>query len=244
MKNKLSYRHFLKLTVLILGVSFSPVAEAAVFNLDAVDSGWYHITGNHTASINNYFTGICGSGCPQNPGDHRSFFVFDVTSISDEIISATLNLFNPSYNSTDASEDLSIYDVTTSIADLTGTSTTDTAIFDDLGTGTLYGSRTVLAGDTGVTIVITLNTAALTDLNNASGLFAFGGALTSLSSSGPEYIFGNSEDGFRRLTIETRDPVQQNPNPPSSSEVPEPSSLLLAGMGLFLAFFGKKKIEV
>jgi hypothetical protein len=100
---------------------------------------------------------------------------------------------------------------------------TDVAIFDDLGSGTTFGSYVASAADNGTTISITLNAAGIAALNAAAGsTIAFGGVLTTLSPPANQYVFGFStatfvEDDVRRLDL---------------TVVPEPASLTLVGLGL------------
>lgn len=224
--------------------SFQGNVQASILTLDAVDSGWYDTTGEHTAVNANYLTGLCGAACPSHPTEHRGFWVFDLSAVTDPITSAVLNLFNPDYNSVDASEILAIVDISTPIAQLTAGGTGLTAIFDDLGTGTTYGTAAATSADDNQTIGITLNSFAIQDLNNASGLFGFGGYLTTLQPSLVQFLFGGSSGtSLRQLRLEIQDPVTQNP-PPGASSVPEPSTLVLGLAGLVLALAAHRLVPV
>src|SRR5688572_5130771 len=64
-----------------------PCAGATV-TLDAADSGFYFARGAHNPSIENYLTGLFIT-------EHRSFFVFERSSVTGTINSAMLRLFNP-----------------------------------------------------------------------------------------------------------------------------------------------------
>jgi hypothetical protein len=120
----------------------------------------------------------------------RNFFVFDLSSITDTVTDATLRLYNPSdvdsnpdndgYDSVDASETYSVYDVTSAIASLVGGSA-GAGGFADLGSGTLLGSIDVTAASNGTFVDVALNASALAYLNSKLGeQVAFGGALTTL----------------------------------------------------------------
>jgi hypothetical protein len=85
--------------------------------------------------------------------------------------------------------------VTTSAAAITGNAA-GLAGFNDLGSGTLYGTRLVSTADNGTVIEIVLNSAALADLNAASGLFLFGGALGTVAGPSDQYVFGFSMASF------------------------------------------------
>ncbi|HTL48668.1 MAG TPA: PEP-CTERM sorting domain-containing protein [Verrucomicrobiae bacterium] len=218
-------------------LSAAQTAHAASVTLDAVYSGWYLDNGSHTNSNLNYLTGSCPTvPCTTNGGEHRGFFIFDLTSVTDPIVSATLSLFNPDYTSGDTTETLDIYDVSTDPVTLAQTAVGQTGYFDDLGTGVKYGSTSVSNADDGQAVLIPLNAGALLDLNNASGYFAFGARLSTLQDSTLQYLFGNSSGTSpRKLLLETQDAVVPSPS------VPEPSSILLAGMGLLLGLAFKTR---
>lgn len=212
-------------------LAVAPCAAAPV-TLDALDSGWYLANGLHLADNENYLTGI--SRASARSGEHRSFFLFDLSSVGGIIRSATLRLYNPTdqdilfeppsdplpggYESPDPTETLHIYDVHTPVAAMTG-GTAGPAGFDDLGSGTLYGSRVVSGADDGTVVEIPLNAAALAALNASRGRFLFGGALGTLADleDVPEFVFG-----FSMVSVEgdtTRQLVL---------DVPEPSTFVLS----------------
>lgn len=227
--------------VVLLALISSSSAAAATITIGAIDTGWYATWGRGGGTgVQNYITG--GNAGPF--GETRSFFVFDLLGIDAPIVSATLRLYNPSsavsgdsgngYASVDATEVMALHSVETSIAALMG-ATGGSGTFDDLADGTLYASRTVSAADDGTLVSFDLNQNALSDLNAASGLFAFGGSLTTLGS-GDESMFaytgGPLNHSFvsnitRELVIET-----------SPLPVPEPASIFLFGAGV-IAFVGQ-----
>jgi hypothetical protein len=193
----------------------------ATVTLDALDSGFYFADGRHNPAIENYLTGLFTT-------EHRSFFVFDLSSVSGTINSATLRLFNPDvspilpgYVSPDPTETLNIYDVTTPAGDITG-NTAGVNGFNDLGSGTLYGTRVVSAADNGTVVEIALTNAAVTDMNSAAGLFLLGGALGTIGT-GNQYVFGFSMTSFvpdktRQLVLDV-------------TPIPEPSTAALMAFG-------------
>jgi hypothetical protein len=133
-----------------------------------------------------------------------------------------VSAFLHGYVSPDPTETLDIYDVTTAAASVTD-GTAGVAGFGDLGSGTLYGSRIVSAADNGTVVEITLNAAALADLNAAGGLFVLGAALGSLSGVADQYVFGFSmapfvDDHTRQLVLDV-------------ATVPEPSTIALFAVG-------------
>src|SRR6185295_13537336 len=109
------------------------------------------------------------------------------------------------YVSPDPTEELIIYDVSSPAADVISNAG-GIAAFQDLGSGTVYGSITVSAADNGKVVEIPIGPAALADLNAASGLFLLGGALGSIGA-GDQYVFGFSMAAFvpdhtRQLVLE------------------------------------------
>ena len=94
----------------LVSVGAAP-CHGAIITLDAVDSGTYQASGLHNPGIENYLTGVFRQ-------EHRSFVLFDLSSLDGQIQSATLRLFNPEvseflhgYVSPDPTETLNIYDV-------------------------------------------------------------------------------------------------------------------------------------
>jgi hypothetical protein len=201
--------------------------------LTYTDRGWYTSDGFHDPDEPNYIVG-------RYDVDYRNFFVFDLSSVTGTITSATLKLFNPSdrpgsgYLSPDATETLELYDVSTSIASLTD-GTTGVSAFTDLGSGTSFGSTIVSVADNGTFITITLNASALSALNVAGGLFAIGGAVTTLSGPDFQYVFGNSDlNPGTTLELET------------TTALPTPGTLALFGisfMSMLVNLRRRKKPE-
>jgi hypothetical protein len=220
----------LGLTLLAM-LAAPPAASADVIN--AIDSGWYSEAGVHTAQNQNYLTGNFGGSA------RRSFFVFDLTAVANEIVSASIQLYNPDsalpalrgYVSPDATETFALYDVSTPVASLTASSAAGpagVAVFDDLGSGAVFGERVMSVADNGTTVSLALNADGLSALNAArGGLFALGGALTSLGGAADEYVFGFSvlldNPDVRRLEFRTIEAV------------PEPTTLALLGVAAVFA---------
>lgn len=204
---------------------------ASAATIDATDSGWYNATGTHVAQNDNY---IVGAG---NGNLYRNFFVFDLTGVTDLVISASLHLYNPDnalpalkgYISPDATETYALYDVSTPVGTVQASNVgaAGQAVYNDLGSGLEFGQVTVSAADNGSIVSIALNADGLVALNAArGGLFALGGALTTLGGAETEYVFGYSVAignlDVRQLVMET-------------SAVPEPGVLLLLGPALAIA---------
>jgi hypothetical protein len=182
----------------VLG-GFATSAAAGTVTLNAVDSGWWDSLGNRDGGLQNYTVG-------QNfPGDVlNDYFVFDLSAISQEITSAQLTLSNPSglVISPDPSETINFSDVSTPISVLEGSGPDQFGIFDDLGSGTSFGSQSVTPGTDPV--VTTLNADAITALTAGLGAqFAIGGSLTAISGPDEQLLFSGSgsPDDQRQLTL-------------------------------------------
>ena len=182
------YKLCLPLAILFL---FPAALQANM--LDHVGRGWYDVNGLTTAGManDNYIAG--NSARPI-----RNFFAFDLSGITENITSATLSIWNPDngFSSNSGSENYSLYHVSTDVMQLIdGTTGDNMAVYTDLGSGLTFGSYMATAADNGSFVDIPLNGTALTALNNATGLFAFGGAVTTISGDLSQFIFGNSQSG-------------------------------------------------
>src|SRR5262245_11795642 len=140
---------------LLLSVLDVQVASAVV--VPATDGGWYSEVGFKNPLPLNYLVGDsqfrdCRQFCF---GDIRNFFVFDLSSIVTPIDSAKLALalpgppiIDPGYISGDPSENYELHDVVTPITSLVN-GTGGVAAHTDLGSGVVYGSRTMTLADSG-----------------------------------------------------------------------------------------------
>lgn len=184
----------------------APVTRAdTVVTLNAVDSGWYRPEGLHNADNDNYLAGHVGAA-----GDLHNFFVFDLSSVRGPIKSATLRVLNPTlgYESVDPSETYATFDVSSDITELIANQTTRSDIHFDLGTGASYGSVEIFDPSNNFVVAMALNGNALANLNLSRGLFAIGGALTTLRGQDFEYVFGGSDGGsLRQLVLTVGSPL-------------------------------------
>lgn len=212
-----------------------PLVSAQTVNIAKTSRGWYTPSGQHVGN-SNYVVGdvrgpVCGPICSD---DIRNFFVFDLSSVTRPIASAKLALLVPSqpgqgYASPAASENYELHDVVTPLGPLMG-GTGGVAAHVDLGSGIVYGSRTMTAADIGRIVEITLNSSAIAALDAATGLIGIGGSITTLDGlANNEYTFAYSNSGTEttqlRLTL-----------------VPEPTTLLLIGISaISLLGFRKPK---
>jgi hypothetical protein len=157
-------------------------------------TGWYDQTGYHDSANPNYAVGNCYSlacSLPLGPFGTNDYFVFDLSGVTGPITSASLSIYNPGAPPSDGffgvPGTLSIYDVTTPISALEASNAGAVSVYNDLGSGVLYGSVGVSAADNGQFVNITLNSAALTLLNaNVGNQVAFGGSLGPFISAVPE----------------------------------------------------------
>lgn len=186
----------------VLGASPAAAALTATTTLTDTARGWYTDSGDHTASIENYLAGWLGLG-------RRNFFVFDLTGVPGSILSAKLRLELPSVGSfaTDAtSETYELHQVTTAPGTLDLDATGQTAIYNDLGDGPVFGSVVVDAGDMGTILEIDLNEAGVQALRDAAGgLYAIGGLVTTIDGVASQFVFGNTPGGqVVELVVETQ----------------------------------------
>jgi len=199
-------------------LALSGTASAQVLN--DVSRGSYTQTGvfgtggSGTAS-GNYLTGSHGVS------QLNSFFVFDLTGINTPVTSATLSFNYPNGWNSGAPITVSFYDYTGSISALTG-GTGGLAAFNDLGSGTFYGSTTISLGTTSFSLL--LNAAALSAISGAAGgSFAIGGTIS--GAEGETFLGGNTLDA---------PPVTLALRAPAVAAVPEPATwaMMLVGFGV------------
>ena len=147
--------------------------DGASVVLDAIDRGWFSNLGEHTTSNKNTLTGA------YSLGEVRSFFVFDLSSLSGEYASVTFNLELENYYGIDSSELAQVYDVSATAAELGADYSPGDplgiAIFDDLGTGNMYAAATFTPSDIGSVMTINLDAQAVQDIRSSVGdTFAVG----------------------------------------------------------------------
>lgn len=240
----------LKTCVALIGLlSMASTSSQAAVAFDATDRGWYDIDGTHNNFELNYIVGALQGGAPFT-ADVRNFFVFDLTSLSGTVTSATLRLWNPADNPAtttnengfisnqnplplnERTEIYRINDVTTPVVDLVAGNPGDNdpigvARFNDLGDGVVYGSHVASTADNGTFVQIALNSAAISAINaHAGGLFAVGGNITTLDD-----LTTNTEALFR---FTNGIPLGDTQLLLTTAPVPEPETyaLMLAGLGL------------
>lgn len=168
----------------------------------STDSGWYDVNGFHDPNNTNYIVGDCSFGC--GISEFRDFFVFNLAGVSSNIVRATFSIEEPGfgYSSANPTETYTLFDYGGSIATLTA-GTGGVTAFNDLGSGTMFGSQTTAFTASVMRFEIAFNAAGVAALNAAAGgNFAFGGANTTLDGLGnDEYIFGFSGLNAGRLVL-------------------------------------------
>ncbi len=160
--------------------------------INSSDLGWYTDTGVHDTDNHNYFTGLLLES------EYRSFFHFDLGSVSGSLLSAELRIYNPTtdiggFVGSDASESITLFDVSTSTSSLLDGSA-GIAAFNDLGSGLSLGSAIITPASNGTFTVINLNASGITLLQAALGSnISFGAALNSIVGLDDQGVFGFSD---------------------------------------------------
>ena len=136
-----------------------------------VNAGWYGDTGLHDpVNGENYLVGLCSSCVLEDlPGAYNDWFIVDITGFTPDttVTSLTLTL-NTFY--ADTAGTFKLWDYLGDIADLpkdTEPGAPGIAIYDDLGSGKLYGSFAYLGDEDYSYQTITLSSDAIFDLNAA-----------------------------------------------------------------------------
>lgn len=184
-----------------IAVAWCGAADAATLILGASQQSRYDQFGinwlSETASdqfpIGNTLTGW------RDGIESRSYFVFDVSAVSDVVTGAKLRLLNKRYYSTLNNEKFELFDVTTPALEVVNELVSED-IFRDLGTGASYGTTTVVADPTTNDFdnvvqeyfEIVLTQAAIDGINQAAAqgkqYFAIGVKLAD-DSRGSPYVF-------------------------------------------------------
>lgn len=213
-------------SILLLALCYIPfVTQAGPIKINYHDSGWYNrsTSNQYAVGVNqNYVVGTLKGKT------YRNWFTFDLSGITQNIISAKLRLYTGAASHTGRYK---LYDVSSNISAVIAGGNNKNKIYKDLGTGTLFGSKQIQPANNRKIINIALNNAALASLNNSIGsLWAIGGKYT--NSPGYAFSFTNNVSYKRQLILGLQ-PI---------APVPEPGAitLLLFGFVSITAFRSRR----
>jgi hypothetical protein len=150
------------------------------------NQGWWSPTASNFDANDNYFVGRLDAEL------FRNFFTFNLSSAC-QAAGVTLQLTRA--NQTGPLTYV-LFDVSTPAATLNANNGTSQTIFDDLGTGTSFGSFPVAEGAADDVLSFPLNAAGVAAFNAArGGFFSIGGWTPDAVTSGESesYLFGGSE---------------------------------------------------
>jgi len=148
----------------------SCVMVAQTVTLDAIHRGWWNSTGTHTSSNNNTGTGFSSTGT-----EYNSYFIFDLGSLSGTVLALQIKLELEAWISSKSDHTLTIWDVSTDTGTLEASGSGQPQIFDDLGSGSQYGSFHALQSQVGQVLTTALGGDAAAHATTAlGGEFAIG----------------------------------------------------------------------
>lgn len=190
-------------------------AAAGPQTIQPFNTGWYSHDPSgylHQPANTNFIVGHSDG----ESREYRNFFVFDLSTIHEPIVSATFQADLTYYGASVTTGNVgtwNLYDVTTGILSLNNATTPGTT-FDDLGTGQSFGVLKYTRGDNSRTVTVNLNSAAIASMNaSGGGDWAFGGRVDDLGS-GDDILFNGSD--------------LSNSNPRLLINIPEPASFVAA----------------
>ncbi len=213
-------------TTFLIAMTASAAVSQAGTIISAQDRGWFRDDGLHNVSNKNTITGQDGAGTSV----FNSFFVFNTGTLAGSVAtSVDLRLELEEYFGPDASETFDVYDVSTTAAALATNhsigSATGLGIYADLGSGSVYATKSASSGDVGSILTVSLSSQAVSDLNTAIG----GGTefIVGLSLRSPFTLA--SGDEALRFSSSTENRTHQLDVTTTSGAVPEPMSLAIFG---------------
>lgn len=224
----------LVLMLSVLTPLLSSQLSAATFNLSAFSRGCLNSSDISVCSESltpggNFYTGVSPLSA-----ENRSFFIFDLSGITGNVLSAELFIeltpFNaaPGYNSGDLNEAVAFHELGSDTVDVIQNAPDKTPAFEDIPLSPLLGFAIISPFDYGAEFYSqSLGSNWIDALNNAgNGQFAIGGVLASLSNLVPiEGVFGVSNGDRFELRVVTDSPDTVSP-------VPLPANFLLLGSAL------------
>lgn len=193
--------------------------------LTAVDQGSYRENGLHESGAHKWARSVGGIV----DYDYRAFFVFDLSSISDNTTGATLNLFphpgtcNPCNDPIHPTVDFQISAVSTPYSTLSEDhdGAPGITIFNDLGNGTSYGTFTKQINVDEPTLSVQLSASAISDINQTSGYFILGikAILNSNTNWAGTNLAGPEPDLFATLDLTIPEPDCNNNDIPDRNDI-------------------------
>lgn len=200
----------------LVSAALAACAQGSVITVSDTSSGWYTADSSDNYfnfGTENYLAGYCSSTDCGTGGEHRNFFTFSIPDLDGPVSSLVLTINTGGTSFTQSPT--ATYQVT---------SLPDTFGFNDLGTGTVYGTLAYSASSTDADESIVLNSSAIAAVS-ADSTFGVGGLVSDLPANptGDQYLFGDDGIGTGdvELTITTT----------TLSDDPEPAALGLCGAG-------------
>lgn len=221
-----------------LTFSFELTAQAAntTIDLHALDSGSYSsVTGGHVSTDTSIYLQ------QDSVNSSRNFFVFDFSGLSmANLLSAELYANNAWNYSPESQLFYSLYDVTTNINDLRASGTGQYSIFNDLGSGVSYANLELSNPGRYDNLVLSFNQSGIDAAKATTGMFAFGGALTS-QTGGVAFMFADNENQSSPFSYGLRLTFSE-----TVTAVPEADSysMVLAGLGLVSLIVRRREKEI
>jgi hypothetical protein len=173
------------LTVLSVSTSTSPLGVG--FN-----QGWWSNGASHDPTNSSYFTGYSGP-------EYRSFFSFSLASLPANALVQSASVSVVTGNSSGPIPTaLTMFDVSTSASQLKTSGGSNSSIFNDLGSGTSYGTFLVNTSSSGATQTASLNSSGVSAIKAATGAY-FSVGMKLNQQAGTHWTFGNT--GFSPATL-------------------------------------------
>lgn len=189
--------------------------------------GRYKSNGGHAGTALNYFAGEYFGV------EYRNYFAFRIPHLHESVVAARLELDNPSlgFLSPDPFETYVVRGFAGNIPALVQGVGGATA-FEELGEGTLFGTKDYSLASNGLTSQVPLNEAGVAAINAAKGKpFVVGGSVTTLSPGGSnEYVFGGTN-----LASYTTQLVLHTPSRTITLKIPVPPQVGAKGTPLHRA---------
>lgn len=139
-------------------------------------SGWWNSKGAHEQINTNYIAGVCCGGDAN--ASYNNFFTFDLSNVTGSVLSASLTLY--SWDIVGPGPlNYSLFDITSPLPEVRATAfESNLSIYNDLMSGSSYGSFSYTEADKWEIRSIALNSTGISALNSAlGGEFGIGGSV-------------------------------------------------------------------